>query len=162
MRKSILSIARPRAVALATFGTLSVLTMTAIHHVYGAILFATPWRLHIVYISIPVALAILALIPIGRASPAAFVSRVASWTYLALSIAFAIGAIGIYEGGYNHLLPNVQYMLGVESTLRRDLYVPPDDLLFQVTGIGQFALAAFAAYHLWLLCRTPEHGGDTP
>ena len=133
---------------LATAGTLAVLVMTAIHHIYGAWLFATPWRLHIVYISIPVAIAILAALMVGRANASQFSARVASWIYFALAGGFAVGAIGFYEGGYNHLLPNIQYVLGVEHTLRDGLYEPPDDLIFQLTGIAQFAAGLFAGWHL--------------
>jgi hypothetical protein len=151
MSKSILHRAPERTLVAATASTLGVLVMTAVHHIYGAALFDTPWRLHIVFISVPVALAILAAIPIARASPDGLLSRIASWVYLALGGVFAVGAIGVYEGGYNHLLPNLQYVLGMEHTLRGGLYVPPDDLVFQLTGIAQFAIAIIAARHLWQL-----------
>ena len=151
MSKSILHGAPAHTLAAATTSILGVLAMTAIHHVYGAVLFATPWRLHIVFISVPVALAILAAVPLGRASPDGLLSSAASWVYLALGGVFAIGAIGVYEGGYNHLLPNLQHVLGVEHTLREGLYVPPDDLVFQLTGVAQFVIAVIAARYMWRL-----------
>src|SRR5687768_18557321 len=111
-----------------TIAGLAILVMTAIHHIYGAMLFATPWRLHIVYISIPVALLILATVSLGRASASSLLARLASWTYALAIGGFAVGMIGVYEGGYNHLLPNLQYVLGVEHTLREGLYEPPDEI----------------------------------
>lgn len=148
MRPSILSRAPTRTVAAAAASGLGVLAMTTIHHVYGAAIFETPWRLHIVFISIPVALVILGAIPLARMRNASFTSHVASWLFIGLIALFAVAAIGFYEGGYNHLLPNIQYTLGVEHPLRDGLYVPPDDLFFQLTGIAQFAVAVIAAWYL--------------
>ena len=136
---------------LATLGALGVLVMTSIHHAYGAIVFDTPYRWHIIFISIPVALVILAAAPVARGGGSAMISRVASWLYLGLVALFVIAAIGIYEGGYNHLIPNIQYVLGVEHPLREDLYKAPDDLFFQLTGIAQFVLAMLTARWLWKL-----------
>ena len=157
MTISILYAAPSRALVAATTSVLAVLAMTAIHHVYGAALFATPWRLHIVYVSVPVALALLGAIPVARASPDSLASRIASWLFLGLGGVFAVGLIGFYEGGYNHLLPNVQYALGIEATVREGLYVPPDDLVFQLTGMAQFVLAMVAAVHLARLVRAPAN-----
>ena len=41
--------------AAALFGWL-VIAVTTVHHVWGAILYDTPWRLHIVFIGVPIAL----------------------------------------------------------------------------------------------------------
>jgi hypothetical protein len=71
-------------------------------------------------------------------------------------IGFSILAIGIYEGGYNHLLPNIQYAMDVESTLREGLYVPPDDFIFQGTGMAQFVIAVIAAYALAVMIWGPR------
>lgn len=151
MTSSILSRASGRSTILATLGAMGVLAMTSIHHAYGAIVFETPYRWHIIFISIPVALVILATARVARSGGSAMISRVASWLYLGLVVLFVIAAIGIYEGGYNHLIPNIQYVLGVEHPLREDLYEAPDDLFFQLTGIAQFALAMLTAWWLWKL-----------
>jgi hypothetical protein len=150
MSDSILFRASPRSIFRTTASALGVLVMTSVHHIYGAVIFDTPWRLHIVFVSIPVALIILGAIPLGRTA-GGLPSRLASWTYVALVGIFAIAMIGIYEGGYNHLLPNIQYVLGVDHPLREGLYEPPDDLAFQLTGIAQFVVAIIAAWELWRL-----------
>jgi hypothetical protein len=146
MTSSILSRASGRSVFQATASALGVLAMTSIHHVYGAAIFETPWRLHIVFISIPVALLILAAVAVARSGNGARAGKVASWIYVGLVALFAIAAVGIYEGGYNHLIPNIQHVLGVEHPLREGLYEPPDDLFFQLTGIAQFVIAVIAAW----------------
>ncbi|WP_338426278.1 hypothetical protein [Sphingopyxis kveilinensis] len=148
MSESILYHAQPRHLRLTTLATLGVLVTTAAHHIYGADLFSTPWRLHIVYISIPAAILILGTIPIARADARRLSSRIASWVYFLVSGGFAVGMIGFYEGGYNHLLPNIQYVLGAETTLREGLYQPPDDPIFQLSGIAQFFIALFAGWGL--------------
>jgi hypothetical protein len=127
--------------------------MTTIHHVYGAAIFETPWRLHIVFASIPVALIILAAAPIAKRTRSGVVSNVASWLYVAAIALFCIALIGFYEGGYNHLIPNIQYMHGVDHPLREGLYVPPDDLAFQLTGIAQFAAGLVSSITLWAMLR---------
>jgi hypothetical protein len=152
----ILSRAPLETVAGATASGLGVLVMTTIHHVYGAAIFSTPWRLHIVYISIPVALVILGAVPLGIRRYSSFSGHGASWLFILLIAVFAVALIGVYEGGYNHLLPNIQYVLGVERTLRDGLYVPPDDLLFQLTGIAQFVVAVVAAWFLVCLMRQAQ------
>lgn len=148
MATSILHDAPTRTLRAAAASLLALLALTAVHHVYGAWLFDTPWRLHIVFVSIPVAIVIAAAVPIARSAPESLASRSASWVFLVLGAIFVVGAIGLYEGGYNHALPNLQYVLGLAPTARPDLYVPPDDLLFQLTGVGQFVLAVVAAHYL--------------
>ncbi|PKR88341.1 hypothetical protein CXZ10_15085 [Pleomorphomonas diazotrophica] len=135
----------------ATATALAILVMTSIHHIYGAEIFDTPYRLHIVYVSIPVALVILGCVALARRTASAAVARAASWLFVILTGLFAIVAVGFYEGGYNHVIPNIQYLLGVEHTLRAGLYEPPDDLVFQLTGVAQFGIALVAASALWRL-----------
>lgn len=161
-RQSILHRAPARAIFQTTFWALAILVMTSIHHVYGAALFSTPWRLHIVYVSIPAALIILAAIPAGRAAPHGLVSRAASWLYVAIIGVFAVGMIGFYEGGYNHLIPNIQYALGVEHPLREGLYEPPDDLIFQLIGVAQFPIAVLAGWRLFQLVVTQGSRAASP
>ena len=161
MTESILARAPRGAVYAATLGGLTILLATTIHHVYGAWLFDTPWRLHIVFISIPVAVAMVASVPLARRPGNTLAAHLASWTFILLNGGFAIALIGFYEGGYNHLLPNIQYALGIEHPLREGLYVPPDDLVFQLTGVAQFVVAAIAAWQLWRVIR-PARNSRAP
>lgn len=151
MVSSLLSSAPAGLVYRATVTSLAILVMTSIHHIYGAEIFDTPYRLHIVFVSIPVALLILGCVALARRTASETMARAASWLFLALVGLFAIVAVGFYEGGYNHVIPNIQYALGVEHTLRAGLYEPPDDLVFQLTGMAQFGMALAAAAALWRL-----------
>lgn len=151
MASSLLSSAPAGLVYRATATALAILVMTSIHHVYGAEIFDTPYRLHIVYVSIPVALIILGCVALARRTASEMVARAASWLFVILTGLFAIAAVGFYEGGYNHVIPNIQYLLGVEHTVRPGLYEPPDDLVFQLTGMAQFGIALVAASALWRL-----------
>lgn len=151
MVSSLLSSAPAGLVYRATATTLAILVMTSIHHVYGAEVFDTPYRLHIVYISIPVALLIVGCVALARSTASQTLAWAASWLFVILTGLFAIAAVGFYEGGYNHVIPNIQYLFGVEHTVRPGLYEPPDDLVFQLTGVAQFGIALVAATALWRL-----------
>ena len=159
MTQSILARAPRSAVYAATLGGLSILIATTIHHVYGAWLFDTPWRLHIVFISIPVALGMVVAVLVAVQGGGSLAGHVASWAFILLNAGFAIALIGLYEGGYNHLLPNIQYVLAVDHPLREGLYDPPDDLVFQLSGIAQFVVAAIAAWQLWRVIWPRREGG---
>lgn len=134
----------PFAPVASTAGwALGVLAITIVHHVYGAWLFATPFRLHIAFVAVPAMLLIPVLVRTARLGAGPAAGWAAAGAHLLMG-GFAIAAIGIYEGGYNHLLPNLQYLAGIEHTLRAGLYEPPDDLVFQGTGMLQFAVAVLA------------------
>lgn len=140
---------------------LTVLLMTSIHHVYGAVIYDTPFRLHIVYISVPVALAIAAALYVG-ATRTGTVGRVATWIGVAIIFAFAVAAIGVFEGGYNHVLKNIVYFAGGEEAMMKlvpeSVYDPaaveiPNDFIFEATGIAQFPLSIWTAVLTWRLAR---------
>jgi hypothetical protein len=123
-----------------------VLVLTVIHHAYGAFIFQQPLMLHITLIAIPVGALIFTLGAFARRAASRRTASVASATALILMIGVSIVAFGFYEGGYNHLLPNIQYALGITPTVRAGLYEPPDDFIFQGTGIIQFFQSLVALY----------------
>jgi hypothetical protein len=141
---------------------LAVLLMTTIHHVYGAIIYDTPFRLHIVFISLPVAMAFTFALYVGALRPGTAAGRAATLTGAAIILVFAVAAIGFFEGGYNHVVKNVVYFVGGEDAMMKLvpewLYDPaavetPNDLLFELTGIAQFPLAVWAAVLTMRLLR---------
>ena len=128
----------------------SVLALTVVHHVYGAMLYHTPWRLHVA-VAAPIAgLAIVRALYLGgsrRGTPSG-----ARWTWIAVAMVLIlpVGLIGLVEGGYNHLVKNLVY-LGWGETVARTLFPPPayempHDLLFEASGIAQLPLALVAAW----------------
>lgn len=129
---------------------LLLLVLTAIHHAYGAYAFSTPWRLHIVYIAAPVAAAIAAALYLGSRRPDEPSSRVATWLGAIIILVFPVLAIGIFEGGYNHVVKNVVYF-GFGQPAAIALFPPPtyempNDFFFEFTGIAQFPVGILTAF----------------
>lgn len=141
----------------AALWSLAVLLMTAIHHVYGAALYQTPSRLHIVFVAIPVAMLIIFTLWWAWRRAGTRDGNAALAVALVAILGFVVAAIGLYEGGYNHLLSNLIAFLhgpeAVASVYGVGLHEVPNDVLFEATGIGQFVLALGAARAAWRLGR---------
>jgi hypothetical protein len=138
--------------ALATFG------LTAVHHVYGAILYDTPWRHHAAVVG---AIASALLWVAHRAytrNPTGIRGRVGLAAFVVVTGLVAVLAIGAFEGLYNHVIKNVTYFGGLPLELHRELFPPPtyelpNDVLFEVSGILQVVPATYAAIALVRLLR---------
>src|SRR5688572_4970149 len=138
--------------ALATFG------LTAVHHVYGAVLYDTPWRHHAAVVG-AIASAVLWLAHRAYTrDPAGIRGRVALAVFVTVTGLIAVLAIGMFEGLYNHVMKNITYFAGLPLELHRELFPPPtyelpNDALFEVSGILQVVPAAYAAIALYRLLR---------
>jgi len=122
----------------------ALMILTSIHHIYGAIIYETPWRLHVLLISVPVILAtwLLKYFMTARSSRIAVVHF---WLLLIVTLVPSIGMIGLYEGMYNHLVKNIMFFGGASKETLVKLFPPPtyempSDLWFEVTGIAQALL----------------------
>jgi hypothetical protein len=139
---------------------LAVLVLTSVHHVYGAIIYDTPWRAHIVYIAAPVGLIIAVLFYLGWSGRGTSAARIATWIGALATLAFPVAAIGVYEGGYNHVVKNLAYFVFGEGAARRlfpgEAYEMPSDFFFEATGVAQFPLAVVTAVLVVRLLRTSE------
>jgi len=66
-----------------------------------------------------------------------------------LILLFPVAAIGVYEGGYNHVLKSLVYFIRGEGAARAlfppPLYEMPHDHFFEATGIAQFPLSIVTA-----------------
>ncbi|CAN7606663.1 hypothetical protein IB277_28980 [Ensifer sp. ENS07] len=138
---------------------LLLLTLTSLHHAYGAYIYETPWRLHIVQLAVPAAIVIAAALFVGRSRSGTTAGRVATWLAALVVLAFPVAMIGIYEGGWNHVVKNVAYFgFGTDaarSLFPEPVYRLPDSLLFELTGIAQFPLAVITALNTLALLRPP-------
>jgi hypothetical protein len=75
----------------------------------------------------------------------------------------AVAWLGLYEGGYNHLLKNAVFATGVRDQAFGRLfppavYEPPEDWVFELSGIAQLPLGLFAgwsAVRLWCGAARP-------
>ncbi len=146
----------------AGIAALGALAMTTIHHAYGAAAYDTPWRLHIVFISVPVAIVFLAALYVGTAREGTPAGRIATWIGVAVILAFPAALIGFFEGGYNHVVKNVVYFVAGEEAMMRLvptwLYDPslvetPNDFIFEMTGVAQFPLGILTAVLALRLAR---------
>ncbi|MCO5163664.1 MAG: hypothetical protein M9939_21260 [Mesorhizobium sp.] len=141
-----------RAGAAALF----ILVLTSVHHAWGAYVFDTPFRLHIVFVSIPVAALIVGLFYV-TATGRPRVATAARWAAIATIALFPILAIGFYEGGYNHLVKNLVFFVGGEGATREvfssPMYEMPSDVFFEATGVLQLPAAVYASLQLWRLLR---------
>lgn len=122
--------------------------VTSIHHVYGAFVYHTPWRLHVLFVSLPVVLltAFLQHLLLKRESAAADPpTRLAGillfGLYWSIILVASIG-LGVFEGVYNHLLKNVLFYAGANQDFLLQLFPPPtyelpNDFFFELIGVVQ-------------------------
>jgi hypothetical protein len=119
-----------------------IMFITTIHHIYGAFLYSTPWRLHVLLISLPVPVVVNILMRLLRSYPA---RRWILYLALAIIFIFSMSLIGIYEGVYNHAIKNVLFFSKIDQHLFTSLFPPPvyeapNDFLFEFSGAMQGVL----------------------
>jgi len=136
----------------AAFAAFAQLALTSVHHAYGALIYASPWRLEVVVMSIAAAALIAGLWLLARRRPGSFSGRLAFVGNMVVIVAFPILAIGLFEGGYNHVVKNIVHLAGNPTLYAQmfpaSMYEAPGDWLFELTGIAQFPMALLA---LWLV-----------
>lgn len=150
------SISDTRPYWKAGLGAILVMAMTSLHHIYGAIVYDTPYRLHIVFIAVPFAAVIVALLSFSASRRGAAASRIAAWIAGVSILVFAVAMIGVFEGGYNHTIKDFVYFVLGEDVARglcgaQSTCQMPDSFLFEASGIAQFVLAIPAAVWAWQL-----------
>lgn len=151
-----------RPVSLPLAGAATVLILTTVHHVYGAERFQTPWRYHAAFVAIPALLVLVAARALCRRQPDSVPGRIAFGVFVLVSILVPIALIGLFEGGYNHVLKNILYFGGAAPENLTTLFPPPryempSDLFFEVTGIAQFPAALWAIASLSRALRRDRH-----
>jgi hypothetical protein len=140
--------------AAGLFGWL-VIAVTTVHHVWGAVLYDTPWRLHIVFIGAPIALVFSVLLWLAAARHRTGTGRALAMLSAVLIVGFCTLMLGVYEGGYNHLLKNIVYFThGAVGWMFPDGVTGiPDDFVFEATGIAHFPTGILAAIASWRVVR---------
>jgi hypothetical protein len=134
---------------------LTVLLLTSVHHAYGAYVYDTPWRYHVVLISVPVGLVILGSLALLRVRPSGLLGALTRGVFVLTVLAMPVLGIGVYEGLYNHVVKNAFYFGGASPAVMARLFPPPtyempNDAFFEITGMLQVVPAALAAWHV---CR---------
>ncbi len=122
--------------------SVGTIVLTIIHHFYGAYIYDEPFRLHVSIIAIPV-VAIILLTYVGQLrleNPAW--KKALRVTFIVVTTVFSIAAIGIYEGGYNHVVKDVLFFSGVPveflDRMYPSVYELPNNFFFEFTGVAQF------------------------
>lgn len=117
-----------------------LMVLTSVHHIYGAAIYLTPARLHILYMSIPVLTTTLLLNrQLQRSNNR---QTIIARTHRTIILVFSILLTGMYEGVYNHILKNIFFFGGataevMDTFFPAGIYEMPDDIFFELTGIGQ-------------------------
>ena len=135
-----------------------VLIITTVHHLYGAALYATPWRAHVAHPAVLTIAGITLMLFLFGLRPESLLGKISFWLAIALIVLVPVGLFGLFEGAYNHVLKDILYYFGTSSAVMDRLfpqppYEMPDDLFFELTGILTFVVAIPAAYSVYRLFR---------
>jgi hypothetical protein len=145
----------------------TVLTLTSVHHVYGAIRYHTPERYYAAVLGAAALVVLLRALFINRTTASDAAGRAAWWVFWGVNAIVAVLLIGTLEGFYNHLVKVVLYFGGASGALMRTLfpapiYEMPNDAFFEVTGVLQVLPASAAAYYLVALLSHRPRAGRGP
>jgi hypothetical protein len=118
-----------------------LMILTSVHHVYGAYIYNTLWRLHVLFLSIPTIIltVFLGKILVKRKYQQ---RKILAWLYWTVILGVSIVMFGLFEGAYNHLLKDLLFYAGVSDTILLKMFPPPtyempNDFLFEFTGVLQ-------------------------
>ncbi len=147
--------------AKVTFYSIILMILTSLHHVYGAIIYHTEWRLHVLLLSIPV---IVITFYLNRLLSQKSDSRKGYlfWIYWVITLIFSVILIGVFEGLYNHILKNILFFGGVSKSSLSKLFPPgmyelPDDVFFEITGVMQGIIGIILIIYFIRLTRKIIH-----
>ena len=98
--------------------------------------------LHVAIVAIPVIFILLATYIAQRWIENAAWKKGLRVAFITATLLFSVAAIGIYEGGYNHLVKDVLFFSGVPAEfldrMYPSVYELPNDFFFEFTGVAQF------------------------
>ncbi|WP_276369785.1 hypothetical protein [Chryseolinea sp. H1M3-3] len=121
-----------------------LMLITSLHHVYGAMVYETPWRLHVLLLSIPVVILTTTIHWLVKNRAGKWKNHLSVINGLIILV-FSIILIGAYEGVYNHAIKNIVFFSGIDDGILAKMfpspkYVLPNNLLFESTGVMQAIL----------------------
>ncbi len=142
---------RPPFQSLHSAGTAvaATLVLTSAHHLYGARLFDTPWRAHVAHLAAWAGVAFALCLLVARLRPHRTSGRLAMGAFFVLAVGICVLWLGLYEGGYNHLIKNLAWAAHVPASAFHTLfppavYEPPGNWLFETSGVLQLPLGLLA------------------
>jgi hypothetical protein len=116
----------------------ALMVLTTIHHIYGAVIYSTPWMLHVIFLSAPVLVVTIILEYLLKK----YDNRFLFWLYSFVILVPSISFIGLFEGIYNHILKDIMFYSGFSEETMLAMFPPPayempNDFLFEFTGVLQ-------------------------
>lgn len=128
-----------------------LMILTSIHHIYGAIVYDTPWRLHILLFSVPV-------LAFNWITAGKKLTRRLLYSFLLVNLIITTCLIGLFEGVYNHLIKDTLFYAGTSSDLMTTLFPPPtyimpNNFFFEFTGVLQAITGILLVYHFIKVIR---------
>jgi len=128
---------------------------TWVHHVYGGLVYDTPYRIIVPTITLPLFWFLTFYIQYRLIKKA---SKGLKFLYSVIVTFLWIVPIGLIEGGYNHILKNIFFFTGVSQEKLATLFPPefgalrlfeqPNDIIFEISGIIQFFIGLLIIYYL--------------
>ena len=138
----------PNLPAKAAANIIVLYLITSVHHIYGGIIYGTNWRIHgTLFTFIPLIISLASLYIYVRAG-----NRIALGVYGLMSHLWVL-IIGLWEGGYNHVIKNIVYFSGASVEHMRELYPAdlydalPNNFFFELTGILTFVFGMIAGWY---------------
>jgi hypothetical protein len=133
-----------RSISNVAFYSSLLMTLTIVHHVYGAIVYNTPWRTYVALVTIPVI--IFTTIVSKTINKHYDYKKLLLWIFCGVTLIVPVIAIGLFEGFYNHLLKNILFFAGTGYSTMQRMFPPPkyempSDFFFEFTGICQAIVA---------------------
>jgi hypothetical protein len=151
-----------RAAKRATLSAAAIFAVTTVHHVYGAHIYNTPWRVHAAVVGgLATALIATSLWLLRRHS-----GVVAFWTFILVTLLVPFLAFGVFEGAYNHVLKDALYFAHSSPRLMMRLFPPPayempNNAFFEITGVIQVIPGFMTGYYLYLFVRDRQKARDS-
>lgn len=154
-----------RAAKGATLGSVAIFVVTTIHHVYGAYIYNTPWRVHVAIVSGLATALIAASARLLREPLSDGFGASASGVFIAATFLVPFLGFGVFEGIYNHVLKVVLYFAHVSPTLMTRLFPPPtyempNNAFFEITGVLQVIPGLMTGYYLYQFVRGLQNSRD--
>lgn len=139
-------------------GTVAVGLLTTVHHVYGAVVYDTPWRHHAAIVAGLATGLIAGALYLSQKPSGGAIATIGRWAFISITLAVPILSFGVFEGAYNHCVKDALYFGGASADLMRRLFPPPtyelpNDVFFEITGVMQVLPAAFTAFALYRFVR---------
>ena len=136
-------------------GIIGLWLTTLIHHVYGAYVYDTFWRVIAPIMVFPVILLLTFLLFDNLIQTRKYYKKI---VFIFVVLLLWIIPIGFIEGGYAHVLKNVLFFGNASSEMLHQLFPPEfgktrffentNDYFFEISGISQFFVGVYALYFL--------------